>query len=119
MLESFGPSRTRRSQNRNDLTYLIHFRVAQKQWLTEVHLSNNAPNSEDIHCRRISRELEQQLRRPIPPSGNVFSIRRFAPDLSADTEIDDLDGEIIGDKDVLRLHIPMKESLFMDVEKRL
>lgn len=119
MLESFGPGGSWRSQNGNDLAYLIHFRVAQKQWLAEVHLSYDTPNSKDIHSRRIRRKLEQQFRCPVPPRGYVFRIRRFAPDLSADTEIDDLDGEIISDKDVLRLHIPMKEPLFMDIEKCL
>jgi hypothetical protein len=116
LLHSLRPAVTRRTQHRYNLANLIHLRIAQKQRLVEIHFCNDASDREYVHSRRVGRKLEQEFRGPVPTSRDVFSVWRLTPDFARDTKVDDFDGQVVVNEDVLGLHIAMEKPLLVDVQ---
>ena len=119
LLRSLRPRGCRGAEDRGDFADLVELRGPQEERLSEVHLGYDAPDRKGVDRRRVGRELEEHFGRPVPPRRDVLGVRRFAPDFPGDTEVDDLDGEVGRNQQVLGFEVAVEEALSVDVLKGL
>ena len=104
-----------RPQDPEDGKQLIPLGFPLENGRQQKQLGHDASNRPNVNCRRVFGKAKDKLRRPIIPGdyiGRVFAIR--VDDLTA-PKVTDLDHSILRQQDVLRLEVPMRNILLMNV----
>jgi len=84
------------------------------------HLNEDASNGPDVNGGAIKRRPQEDLRRPIPKGHHFMSVRSNGEtDRSGQTKVCQFDVTLDINQKVLRLKIPMKNSMSMAVRDSL
>lgn len=95
-----------------DAIELIHFRCARKQWLSIVHLKDNAGRTPDIHSTVVAL-AQQHLGRPIPQSDNNWGEFHFGVVRLGQTEVRYFQVSLRWEEQILWLQITMDDTICM------
>lgn len=105
---------SRRPQHSAYFVDLVSLILAREERSEHVELCHDSSKGKDVDGRVVSGRSHEDLRTSVPSSRHVVSERRSRPDLSCQPEVSDLHIVLV-DQHVLRLHVPVKEPMFVHV----
>lgn len=94
-----------------NLVQLVGLGGAGKERPVRVDFWSYAPDRPEVNGAAVGGRVQQDFGGPVPPGGNVVRVRGPRTDLANQPEVRDFDKVRAGAEDVLRLQVPVEESV--------